>query len=458
MKRSRITFYLYLTGNITTFLGVIIMSIFGEFYYLIIGIYFLSHILGTVRAYKEKHKLIRSHGQNPNVAGWFNGFSIALFLGVMYVGISGGTNQVPQVLMLTLWLVAFFSYIIGAIIYKKTPINEITSHTEISEDSRELMESQEELEEKIHEKETILRDLEIQYSAGVITEQDNKELNHQKKTIIKEINALRKFDEMTDKLLRMELNSKTEPRRELILVEGNESKINKNDLTKYTIYNDTTRAKINLYCMGKGTNDDPIIIKPYKGFPESFSMSFSKEHILIADFDSDTQKIYMAACENVTIRNCKLKWLYLRKCSNINLEDIKFKYNLFLRGCDNLFIEDCEIPLLKFRYCSENKFKNCWINQFERIFDCRGNIFIGNNIPEKEMNKLYRNSYIRRSTGIIIFVFVILFTIIPIILSFDVLFFLLFLGVFVIGWIFFARIDIKSSKKYREKYPPNKII
>ena len=90
---------------------------------------------------------------------------------------------------MTLW---DYCDIIGAIIYKKTPINEITSHTEISEDAKELMENQEELEEKIHEKEKIIRDLEIQYSAGVITEQDNKELNNQIKTLVKEINAMRK--------------------------------------------------------------------------------------------------------------------------------------------------------------------------------------------------------------------------------------------------------------------------
>jgi len=46
----------------------------------------------------------------------------------------------------------------------------------------------------------------------------------------------------------------------------------------------------------------------------------------------------------------------------------------------------------------------------------------------------------------------------PINLGFDVIFFLLFLGIIVISAFFFTRLDMKASKKIREKYPPNQII
>jgi hypothetical protein len=96
------------------------MSIFGGIHYLLVELLFLSHITGTVRAYKEKHRLIGSHRQNPNVAGWFNGFIIFLFLGIMAKGIIRGAKQIQLILVFTFWLVAFISYEFGAIIYKKT--------------------------------------------------------------------------------------------------------------------------------------------------------------------------------------------------------------------------------------------------------------------------------------------------------------------------------------------------
>ena len=248
-----------------------------------------------------------------------------------------------------------------------------------------------------------------------------------------------------------------------------EEKIEKEqfDLRKLSYFNDYHLSNVNLYGKGKGTEFDPIIIKPHKELPKDLNISFLTSYILITDLNSNTQRISMSLCDNVTIKNCKFQEIELCNCKNIIFEHVKFTNKLSLSRCEKLTIIDCEIPIMKFRYCLKNEFKNCQINKIIKIFDSRENKFIGNSIPSKEIKKLNKKNYVKRSTVIGILTMSIISIVAFLYMKFRfqikfndplILLWVIYLGLFLAIISNILRIDIRASKRRRLKYSPNFII
>ena len=458
LKKSRQTFYLYLSSNLLLLTGGLIGSIIVSPLLLFMLFFLLLTIIGTIRAYKEKHVSLRSHGQNPNVAGYFNGFISSLLYLIVLMTLE--LNPVGCLIIFIIILPTPFLHILGAKIYQDTPIKEKVQNVELSEEGKEMYNDNMEIKDEISSVKEDLAKLEEKISSGTFSNQEIKDMNKKRKDIHHNLKILEFIEKSMKDRLRREMEDPTAPRKEFIISDNN---CNKEDLFRVTIEDLETRLKVNFYCEGTGTESDPLIIKYVEGLPDKIQILFVNEHFLIKDFKC--KELHVFPSEHLKIVDSEFAKLSLANCPDVMLNNLKIKERLKFYGCHRAVVENCIIHGLYLKYSHESKFYRCVIDEVDRIQDNRANLFERCQISEESKRKILYDKFKPRKSilmvsSIFFFGFLALFIGMFIIASnFPsriVSFIFLFIGIMSV--VVFIRIEFNSFKKMKRKYPPNVYI
>ncbi len=97
-------------------------------------------------------------------------------------------------------------------------------------------------------------------------------------------------------------------------------------------------------CEGRGTKENPYIIKPSKLLPKRIFKRQNRDYVIFEDILRPS--IQFANCKYITLLNCKFKDIWLSSCYELTLNNVKTNI-LDLASCKNIIIANSYIGELK---------------------------------------------------------------------------------------------------------------
>jgi hypothetical protein len=200
---------------------------------------------------------------------------------------------------------------------------------------------------------------------------------------------------------------------------------------------------IEIECIGTGTMEDPVVIEPAETIPESIYLRDYSLFIQIRNLDK--RYISLNRCQNITLKDCRLKYFDVFNSSNIKVENLSVTKLFRLFYSRDMLIEDSRIGKIKLKQSSSNTFKNCSFNKIKKILSNDNDFelitILGKQVSKDEERRFKDFAYKWNLTSLIyaIVLYVILFFFVPYILDFDVpIPFLIGSGVIFIFWYILA--------------------
>ena len=218
-------------------------------------------------------------------------------------------------------------------------------------------------------------------------------------------------------------------------------------------FNAVQRRTIELDCEGDGTKDNPIIIEPSEQLPNIFIIHRSNLYVKIRNCENS---ILLNEVQNITIENCKSRWILVMVSSNVTLKDCQIRKFLRLRSCSNVTVEDCKITKIQFYDSSKNIIRNCIISKEIELSESEDNIIQNNIYSDIMFDKRIRKKTKNRSLKPLNFTYlywIIISIIFIIIVSiwFDLVLLVIFSSILITVLIFEILLRKSLKKKLRNK-------
>ncbi|MFW9877747.1 MAG: hypothetical protein ACFFG0_32060 [Candidatus Thorarchaeota archaeon] len=156
---------------------------------------------------------------------------------------------------------------------------------------------------------------------------------------------------------------------------------------------------------GDGSIDNPVKIEPIEEIVNPFELKRTKQYVVIRNCSFNM--VFLTKCRNIIIDSCKINILDLTSCSAIEIRNTSIKNDLILSICKIIKIEGCSIAKFIIRISHSNIVKNCIIQIIENE-SSRGNTFVKNVIPERELLKLNAYSLEKEMSFFLILLLIIL--------------------------------------------------
>lgn len=218
-------------------------------------------------------------------------------------------------------------------------------------------------------------------------------------------------------------------------------------------FNAVQRRTIELDCEGDGTKDNPIIIEPSGQLPNIFIIHRSNLYVKIRNCENS---ILLLEVQNITIENCKSRWILVMLSSNVTLKDCQIRKFLRLRSCSNVTVEDCKITKIQFYDSSKNIIRNCIISKEIELSESEDNIIQNNIYSDIMFDKRIRKKTKHRSLKplnstypywiIISIIFIIIVSI-----WFDLVLLVIFSSILITALILEIQLRKSLKKKLRNK-------
>ncbi|MBN1801934.1 MAG: hypothetical protein JW891_10535 [Candidatus Lokiarchaeota archaeon] len=245
-------------------------------------------------------------------------------------------------------------------------------------------------------------------------------------------------------------------KKEFFLLDGSEKK-SKDELYELIAYESKNKEEITIFCPGKGTLEDPLIITLPKDFPcNNIEFRFVPEFVVFKNSDFNSGECIIIMCDNFTIINCQFFKLSLNLCKDgLNLDNVKVNNLMNIDDTFNCFLKDCDINGLVLKHSFRNRLLNCTIGTVKKNVNNRENVFEGLKTSEEEAQKILKTQYYPNYLKItcwpiIAFIFFIF------LYNAGVTIFIIPIGI-VLVMLFVLILDFHTFKKSNSEYSGNKI-
>jgi hypothetical protein len=154
---------------------------------------------------------------------------------------------------------------------------------------------------------------------------------------------------------------------------------------KVSSFNTIFWREIEIECRGAGTKEDPVIIEPSREIPKN---SYLRDYNFFIHVKNLHQKyLSLTRCQNITLKDCQLKYCHVLNCSDIRIENLSITKLLRIYSSKDVYIQDSIIGKLKLNQSNSNTFKNCSFKQVNKTLS-PDNVFESNTVSGKQVTEV----------------------------------------------------------------------